>query len=77
MTVLSPEIEATYEILDTMGGGMGAVYKVRHRLFGEIRIIKVMQAALKDDSSLRERFSAEAKRGKQLKHRNIAEVLDS
>ncbi|HEX7677203.1 MAG TPA: protein kinase [Thermoanaerobaculia bacterium] len=76
MTVLSPEIEATYEILDTMGGGMGAVYKVRHRLFGEIRIIKVMQAALKDDSSLRDRFSAEAKRGKQLKHRNIAEVLD-
>jgi serine/threonine-protein kinase len=76
MTVLSPEIEATYEILDTMGGGMGAVYKVRHRLFGEIRIIKVMQAALKDDSSLRERFSAEAKRGKQLKHRDIAEVLD-
>ncbi len=76
MTVLSPEIESTYEVLDTMGGGMGAVFKVRHRLFGEIRIIKVMQAALKDDSSLRERFSAEAKRGKQLKHRNIAEVLD-
>jgi serine/threonine protein kinase len=76
MTVLSPEIESTYEVLDTMGGGMGAVFKVRHRLFGEIRIIKVMQAALKDDSSLRERFSAEAKRGKQLKNRNIAEVLD-
>lgn len=76
MTVLSSEIESTYEILDTMGGGMGAVYKVRHRLFNEIRIIKVMQAALKDDSSLRERFSAEAKRGKQLKHKNIAEVLD-
>lgn len=76
MTGLSPEIESTYEVLGTMGGGMGAVFKVRHRLFGEIRIIKVMQAALKDDSSLRERFSAEAKRGKQLKHRNIAEVLD-
>jgi serine/threonine-protein kinase len=76
MTALSPEIESTYEVLGTMGGGMGAVFKVRHRLFGEIRIIKVMQAALKNDSSLRERFSAEAKRGKQLKHRNIAEVLD-
>jgi serine/threonine protein kinase len=76
MTVLSPELESTYEVLDAMGGGMGAVYKVRHRLFGEIRIIKVMQAALKDDSSLRERFAAEAKRGKQLKHRNIAEVQD-
>ncbi|HYM61235.1 MAG TPA: protein kinase, partial [Thermoanaerobaculia bacterium] len=76
MTALSPEIESTYEVLQTMGGGMGAVYKVRHRLFGEVRIIKVMQAALKDDNSLRGRFSAEAKRGKQLKHRNIAEVLD-
>jgi eukaryotic-like serine/threonine-protein kinase len=76
MTVLSPELESTYEVLDTMGGGMGAVYKVRHRLFGEIRIIKVMQAALKDDSSLRERFATEAKRGKQLKHRNIAQVQD-
>jgi serine/threonine-protein kinase len=76
MTSLSPEIESTYEVLQTMGGGMGAVYKVRHRLFGEIRVIKVMQAALADNQALKDRFSAEAKRGKQLKHRNIAEVLD-
>jgi eukaryotic-like serine/threonine-protein kinase len=76
MTSLSPELEQTYEVLQTMGGGMGAVYKVRHRLFGEIRVIKVMQAALTENQALKDRFSAEAKRGKQLKHRNIAEVLD-
>jgi len=55
---------------------MGAVYKVRHRLFNEVRVIKVMRAALAGDKALQERFSAEARRGKQLKHRNIAEVLD-
>lgn len=74
--MLSPEIEATYEVLQTMGGGMGAVYKVRHRLFGDIRIIKVMQAALAENQALKDRFCAEARRGKQLDHRNIARVLD-
>jgi serine/threonine-protein kinase len=76
MSALAPELESTYDVLQTMGGGMGAVYKVRHRLFGEIRVIKVMQALLADNPEVRERFSAEAKRGKQLKHKNIAEVLD-
>jgi serine/threonine-protein kinase len=76
MTTLPPEIEANYEVLQTMGGGMGTVYKVRHRHFGETRIIKVMQASLAGNQELKDRFTAEAKRGKQLKHRNIAEVLD-
>ncbi|HEV7486544.1 MAG TPA: serine/threonine-protein kinase [Thermoanaerobaculia bacterium] len=76
MTTLPPEIEANYEVLQTMGGGMGTVYKVRHRHFSETRIIKVMQASLAGNQELKDRFTAEAKRGKQLKHRNIAEVLD-
>jgi eukaryotic-like serine/threonine-protein kinase len=76
MTALPPEIEANYEVLQTMGGGMGTVYKVRHRHFAETRIIKVMQASLAGNQELKNRFTAEAKRGKQLKHRNIAEVLD-
>jgi|GEM_PF-2223675 len=76
MTALPAEVEANYEVLETMGGGMGTVYKVRHRHFGETRIIKVMQASLAGNQELKDRFTAEAKRGKQLKHRNIAEVLD-
>jgi tRNA A-37 threonylcarbamoyl transferase component Bud32 len=75
--VLAKEIEATYEVLSKMGeGGMGAVYKVRHRFFDEIRVIKVMQAEIEAVDELKERFLGEAKRGKQLRHPNLAEVID-
>lgn len=77
MGVLAQEIEATYEVLSKMGeGGMGAVYKVRHRFFDEIRVIKVMQGNLEPLPELKERFLGEAKRGKQLRHPNLAEVMD-
>lgn len=77
MPVLAKEIEATYEVLSKMGeGGMGAVYKVRHRFFDEVRVIKVMQAEMEAVDSLKERFLGEAKRGKLLRHPNLAEVLD-
>jgi serine/threonine protein kinase len=77
MGVLAKEIEATYEVLAKLGeGGMGAVYKVRHRFFDEIRIIKVMQAQLELLPELKERFLGEARRGKQLRHPNLAEVID-
>lgn len=77
MSVLAPEIEATYEVLAKMGeGGMGAVYKVRHRFFDEVRVVKVMHPQLVATESLQERFLSEAKRGKQLRHPNLAEVLD-
>ncbi|HEV7767167.1 MAG TPA: serine/threonine-protein kinase [Thermoanaerobaculia bacterium] len=75
--VLAKEIEATYEVLSKMGeGGMGAVYKVRHRFFDEVRVIKVMQAEIEAVDELKERFLGEAKRGKQLRHPNLAEVID-
>ncbi len=77
MTVLAKEIEATYEVLSKMGeGGMGAVYKVRHRFFDEIRVVKVMKAGFDAVDGLKERFLGEAKHGKQLRHPNLAEVLD-
>src|SRR5256885_16255072 len=77
MGILAKEIEATYEVLAKMGeGGMGAVYKVRHRFFDEVRVVKVMQASLEPLPELKERFLGEAKRGKQLRHPNLAEVID-
>jgi serine/threonine protein kinase len=77
MSVLAKEIEATYEVLAKMGeGGMGAVYKVRHRFFDELRVIKVMQAQIEGVDELKERFLGEARRGKLLRHPNLAEVLD-
>ena len=36
-------LEGKYEVLEKLHeGGMGAIYKVRHRLLDEIRVIKVM-----------------------------------
>jgi serine/threonine protein kinase len=77
MGVLAKEIEATYEVLSKMGeGGMGSVYKVRHRFFDEVRVIKVMAAEIETVDELKKRFLGEAKRGKQLRHPNLAEVID-
>jgi serine/threonine-protein kinase len=74
---LAPEIEATYEVLSKMGeGGMGAVYKVRHKFFDEIRVIKILHQQLDAVESIKERFLGEAKRGKQLDHPNLAKVID-
>jgi len=77
MTTLSQEIEAKYEVLQKMGeGGMGSVYKVRHRFLDDVQVIKLMQAKFQENAELKTRFLREAKTAKQLKHPNIAEVID-
>lgn len=76
MSILPPELDANYELLEEMHeGGMGAVYKARHRHFDEACVIKVMHPRLQDVTGARDRFFREAKQGKQLRHHNIAEVL--
>jgi tRNA A-37 threonylcarbamoyl transferase component Bud32 len=76
MSILPPELDANYEVLEEtrQEGGMGAVFKARHRHLDEPCVIKVMHPRLNDVSSARDRFFREAKRGKQLRHPNIAEV---
>jgi serine/threonine protein kinase len=72
-------IEGKYEILEKLReGGMGAIYKVRHRLLHEIRVIKVMRPQLADDRVLRgrDRFVREARIAVKLKHPNIAQMYD-
>lgn len=70
-------IEGKYEILEKLNeGGMGAVYKVRHRLLEEIRVIKVIRPQLQSDENLRRRFLREARAAVRLRHPNIAELYD-
>jgi serine/threonine-protein kinase len=70
-------IEGKYEILEKLGeGGMGAVYKVRHRLLDEVRVIKVMRPQLSPAEDLVARFSREARAATQLRHPNIAQLYD-
>ena len=69
--------EGKYEILAKIGeGGMGAVYKVRHRLLDEIRVIKTMRSHLMNKDESKERFFREARLASQVRHENIAQVLD-
>src|SRR4051794_39176219 len=66
-----------YEILEKIGqGGMGAVYRVRHRLLDELRVIKIIRSPLEPTAELAERFLREARTASRLRHPNLALLHD-
>ncbi len=70
-------LQGTYEILSKMNeGGMGAIYKVRHRHLDEIRVVKVLRPDLLDNEEMVQRFTQEAQLVTKLKHPNIASIYD-
>ncbi|HVN77226.1 MAG TPA: serine/threonine-protein kinase, partial [Thermoanaerobaculaceae bacterium] len=70
-------LEGKYEVLEKLHeGGMGAIYKVRHRLLDEIRVIKVMRPQHETNESLRARFLREAQMAVKLRHPHIAQMYD-
>jgi serine/threonine protein kinase len=69
--------EGKYEILGKIReGGMGTVYRVRHRLLDEIRVVKVMRPRVVGDPEMRRRFLEEAKVATRFKHPNICTIHD-
>ncbi|MEE8138668.1 MAG: protein kinase, partial [Thermoanaerobaculia bacterium] len=77
MPLLSKEIEEKYEVLEEIAsGGMGSIYKVRHRLLHEERVIKVMRTQTEQNAELQERFIREARFAIRLRHQNIAQLYD-
>lgn len=70
-------IEGKYEIVAKIHeGGMGAVYRVRHRLLDEIRVIKILRPRFAEDRELSERFVDEARAAIRLRHPNVVQVYD-
>ena len=56
---------------------MGAIYKVRHRLLDEIRVVKVIRSARgRPPARAGERFLREARAAIRLRHPNIAALHD-
>lgn len=55
---------------------MGTIYKVRHNLLDEIRVLKFMKPAVTGDADLDQRFLQEARLVTRFNHRNIAAVYD-
>lgn len=70
-------LQGKYEILEKLReGGMGAIYKVRHLLLEEVRVIKVLRPQLRSDERLRQRFLREARTAIRVRHPNIAQLYD-
>lgn len=57
-------------------GGMGEVYLARHKSLGTQAAIKILGINFSENEEFRERFSREARTQAQLRHPNVAQVLD-
>jgi eukaryotic-like serine/threonine-protein kinase len=76
VALLNEHIEGKYEILGKLReGGMGAIYKVRHRLLDEVRVVKVIRSKT-DASEGADRFLREARAAIRLRHPNVAVLHD-
>jgi len=70
-------LDEKYEVLSKLKvGGMGAIYKVRHRLLDEIRVIKVMRHQMEQREEFEKRFRQEARTAIRLHHTNIIQFYD-
>jgi TonB family protein len=77
LALLDEHIEGKYEILEKLReGGMGAIYKVRHRLLDELRVVKVIRANMAESPDAGDRFLREARVANRLRHPNIAQLHD-
>lgn len=66
-----------YEILSELGrGGMGIVYKARHKETGKIRALKTIRPAVFASDSILARFLREVSILRRLRHPNIVEYRD-
>jgi WD40 repeat protein/tRNA A-37 threonylcarbamoyl transferase component Bud32 len=72
-----PQIRG-YEILSLIGtGGMGIVFKARHRDLNRTVALKLLRGAGLDDPEFRDRFRAEAEAVARLQHPNIIQVFET
>ena len=65
-----------YEIVELLGsGGMGMVYRVRHKLTGRDEVLKVISPELVARTEVRARFLKEIQAAAKLDHANIVRTL--
>ena len=68
-----PDFLQSYDVIGKLReGGMGAIYRVRHRLLGQDRIVKILRPQFGDDVEFQTRFLREAQLVAALRHPNIA-----
>jgi WD40 repeat protein len=66
-----------YAVLAAVGtGGMGVVYRARHRELQRVVAIKTLRVGVPDDEESRDRFRAEAEAVARIQHPNIIQVFE-
>jgi len=69
-------LDGRYEILGRVAeGGMGAVFRARRVLLGDLVAVKMIRAA-GDDPGLRQRFMRESRISAELRHPHVVAILD-
>lgn len=72
-----PQVVGNYELLDKIAdGGMGSVYRGRHRDTGQIVAIKIVPPSMATNAVLLKRFEMEFRAASTLDHPNIVRALD-
>ena len=70
-------LDGRYEIQSVLGeGGMGTVYRARHRALERIFAVKVLRRDLSRDAELGQRFIQEAKAAAAVSHPNVVQITD-
>ncbi len=73
-----PGLFREYDLLEILGeGGMGTVYKARHRQLKKLAAIKILPPGLAQDPQRIARFKREMKAIGQLDHTHIVRALDA
>ncbi len=76
-SLLGTVVDDRYEVLAVIGeGGMGRVYRVRHRRLGRSFALKALRVDLARDASLTERFIQEARAAAVVTHPNVVQIND-
>jgi serine/threonine protein kinase len=70
-------LDTRYEVLTKLKeGGMGAIYKVRHRNLDVVRVVKLLKPQHQDDVHFKIRFVNEARAAAGLDHPNLVRIND-
>ena len=79
ITLIGSKPEENYKIINKLGkGSFGSVFKVKHKITGEIRAMKIIKNNPNNDGSqiVSEKFLKEIQVLKELEHPNIIKIFE-